>query len=74
MSNVMWVGLNALISTLSDSTRIEIVTYEGDSDEPITIYSGYPTQDAKEVGYRYGIDFVNYMEVLDDGILYIEVS
>lgn len=74
MAGAMWVGLIALISTLSDSTRIEIVTYDKNSGEPITLYTGYPTQGAKEISYKYKLNFVNYIEVLNDGILYIEVT
>ena len=74
MGNIVIVGYRALIDTLSDSTKVHVVTYSEDSDEPITIYTGYAYRDAKNAAYRLGIDYVNYMEVLDDGTLYIEVQ
>lgn len=75
------IDISVLIETLSDSTRIEIVACK--DNESATIYEGYPTQDAIEAAREYGgatSDWwwfcrnVDYIEVLSDGTLYIEIS
>ena len=72
MEDEMYVGLKALIDTLADSIRIEIVTYSEDSDDPVTLYTGYPTLNVKQFSHKYGVYYVNYIEMLSDSTLFIE--
>ena len=85
----MAISLAVLIETIADSTRIEIAGREivdntpvTNEHERVTIYEGYATEDAVTTVRDYSSDgnwwwfnsAVNYIEVLSDGTLYIEVS